>query len=529
MIINESNISPNIVPGNWWISSVSRNCSRRKRPNIVFILADDYGWNDSEFMGSDLYETDNIDKLASKSMIYTQGYSASSVSSPSRASIMTGLYTPRHGITNWIGEPSGTAWRGKSRFSKLLPADYKHELDENFTTIAEILKSDGYVTFMAGKWHLGTINTPGKHGFDVSIGYVQTGEKGGYFHPYHLNGLENGRTGEEIDERLGKETAEFIESQVKQGKPFFAYLSFYAVHAQIQCTEKLWNKYREKIEKHGLGNDYEGFDIDRTQPVRKYQDNPVYAGLIEHMDNGVGTVLDKIRELGIEDNTIIIFTSDNGGVSSGDNYSTSNSPLRGGKGRQWEDAIRVPLVIHIPGMTSSRICNTPVCGIDFFPTIAELTGIDELEGKLDGISLVPLLEGKKIDERSLFWHYPHYGNQGGEPSSIIREGDWKLIHYYETGKNELYNLSEDISETVDLAPANQEKVRSLRKKLDKWLVETGASMPEKDPEYSVGKDLDYREKTNAQLIKKLEKSRKEMLDIRWCPDRTWWGSHRTAD
>lgn len=500
-----------------------------KQPNILFILVDDYGWKDAGFMGSDLYETRNIDRLAGKSMIFTQGYSACSVSSPSRASIMTGLYTTRHGVTNWIGEPSGEAWRKRGRFTRMLPADYKRELGTEFTTIAEVLKSQGYSTFMAGKWHLGTDVTPEMQGFDTAVGYESTGKKGGYFYPYNLKGLETGQTGEELDERLGKETASFIESQVEKGKPFFAYLSFYAVHAQIQSNRALWEKYRNKIVNLGLSGE-EGFRIDRTLPVRQYQDNPVYAGLIEHMDNGVGIVLDKIRELGIEDNTIIIFTGDNGGVSSGDNYSTSNAPLRGGKGRQWEGGIRVPMIIHVPGMTSSRICETPVCGIDYFPTIAEMAGIEDMSGySVDGVSLMPLLKGDGLDERSLFWHYPHYGNQGGEPSSIIRKGNWKLIYYHESGNEELYNLDEDLGEQDNLISEYPEKAESMRAELDRWLKDTGARFPVEDPEYSEKAEKQYRDRTNARLMKSLEEKRKDMLSENWSPDDTWWGSEPTVD
>ena len=503
--------------------------AEEKTPNIVLILVDDYGWKDCGFMGSDLYETRNIDRLASESMVFSQGYSACSVSSPSRASIMTGLYTPRHGVTNWIGEPSGEAWRTRGRFSKMLPAGYRRELGEEFTTIAEVLKKEGYATFMAGKWHLGTRTTPDKQGFDECVGYDECGKRG-YFPPYNLIGLEDAEPGEELDERLGKETAKFIESQVKEGKPFFAYLPFYAVHAQIQCSESDWKKYRDKIVRLEIGKDEPGFKVDRKQPVRLHQDNPVYAGLIEHMDKGVGIVLDKIRELGIDDNTVILFTGDNGGSVSGDNYQTCNLPLRGGKGRQWEGGIRVPFVIHLPGMVSSKICTTPVCGIDFFPTIAELAGVKDIESyNVDGTSLVPLLKGEEIEERPLFWHYPHYGNQGGEPSSIIRKGDWKLIHYHESGNDELYNLAEDLGETTDLASEYPDKAAEMREELDRWLKDTGALFPVPDPEYSAEKEAGYLQGKNNRLMKSLEQERKAMLSEGWQPDETWWNSRKTID
>ena len=220
-------------------------------------------------------------------------------------------------------------------------------------------------------------------------------------------------------------------------------------------------------------------------PVRQVQDNPIYGGMIESMDNGVGIVLDKLKELGLDKNTVIIFTSDNGGVSSGDHYATSNLPFRGGKGRQWEGGIREPYYIKVPGMGNAETSNVPVIGTDFFPTVLELAGIDLLpEEHKDGVSLVPLLKGKNIAERNLFWHYPHYGNQGGEPSAIIRKGDWKLIRYYEDGRNELYNLAKDPSESTDRASENPRLVEILNRKLSEWLEETGAIIPKMDSRYS---------------------------------------------
>ncbi len=497
----------------------------KKKPNILVILADDYGWKDAGFMGSDIYETPNLDKLASRSVVFTNGYAACSVSSPSRGSLLTGLYPTNHGITTWIGDPCGEDWRAKGRHNRMLPADYRWELDPSFTTIPEVLKSYGYNTFMAGKWHLGDTVNPEDQGFDINVGGWGAGNpKGGYFSPYANPALEDGPTGENLSERLGEETAKFIEQNQDSGKPFFAYLSFYAVHGPIQTTEELWNKYRKKITDLGL-NEGAGLYEDRLMPVRNYQDNPVYAGLIEQMDHGLGIVLDKLSELGIDDNTVIIFTSDNGGVASGDNFATSNLPLRGGKGRQWEGGTRVPFIIHSPGIERSRICDTPVSGIDIFPTIIEM--IDAQSEPVDGISLVPILEGstsRELETRPLFWHYPHYGNQGGEPSSTIRKGDWKLIWYHEDGRYELYNLAEDIGEHQQMEDRYPRKVEELKSELQAWLKETNAKYPTQDPEWTAEIEQAYLKKAIPKALERQEEIRHAMLDPNWSPNASWWGS-----
>ena len=499
------------------------------RPNILVILADDYGWKDAGFMGSELYQTPNLDRLASGSMIFTDGYSACTVSSPSRASLLTGLYPTAHGITTWIGDPSGTDWRSKGRHNRMLPAEYRHELDTSFVTLPEVLKEYGYSTFMAGKWHLGDKVTPQMQGFDVNKGGWEPGSpKGGYFSPYCNPELEDGPVGENLSERLGRETAMFIQQQAEADRPFFAYLSFYAVHGPLQTTEDLWSKYRRKIDDLGF-KEGPAYKVDRLMPVRKYQDNPVYAGLVEQMDNGIGIVLNKIDELGIGDNTIIIFTSDNGGVASGDSHATSNLPLRGGKGRQWEGGIRVPYIIRTPQMQTARLCDVPVSGIDIFPTVLDYAGAEG--GEPEGLSLRPLLdrvpdEGSctALNERPLFWHYPHYGNQGGEPSSIVRKGDWKLIWYHEDGRYELYNLDEDIEEQNALQDKYPEIVNVLKEELHAWLESSDALMPEQDPIWTQEDEQKYLEKAIPQMMAKQEKVRVAMMDPSWQPNSSWWGS-----
>ena len=307
-----------------------------ERPNVIFILADDYGWNDLSCMGSKYYETPNLDRLAKHGVKFTNAYAACQVSSPSRASIMTGKYTPRHGITDWIGEKSGEAWRTMERHNKLLPADYTWNLPAEEYTLAECLRDNGYTTFIAGKWHLGEKGSwPEDHGFEINKGGWTNGSpKGGYFVPYQNPKLSDGPAGENLSMRLSNETVDFMREHKKRNKkkPFFAYLSFYAVHGPIQTTQENWNYFRNKAEKAGIKEN--GFVVDRTLPVRQTQDNPVYAGLIKQMDDAIGVVLDAVEEMGLDENTLIVFTSDNGGVTSGDAYSSSLLPLRGGKGRQ---------------------------------------------------------------------------------------------------------------------------------------------------------------------------------------------------
>jgi arylsulfatase A-like enzyme len=502
--------------------------AQKKPRNVLFILVHDYGWNDTSCGGSSYYDTPNIDRIARHGVMFTQGYAACQVSSPSRASIMTGKSPARHGITDWIGELSGEAWRKLGRCSKLLPAEYSHKMSLDEITLPKALKQHGYKTFIAGKWHLGGAgSTPEDHGFDINIGGYEAGSPmGGYFTPYNNPKLPDGPKGENLSMRLAKETVHFIENQTKTNKkqPFFAYLSFYAVHAPIQTTKENWQHYRNKADSMGIAE--KGFKIDRTLPARMKQDNPIYAGLIKQMDDAVGIVLNKIEELGLTENTLIIFTGDNGGVSSGDDYSTSCLPLRGGKGRQWEGGLRVPFIIQDPDIHQHGITtDIPAIGMDFYPTILDYAGIPLLPKQhIDGVSLIPVLEGKGLPQRAFYWHYPHYGNQGGEPSSIIRDGDWKLIHYYEDGRNELYNLKIDNTESEPLNAQYPDKVELLSKKLSVWLTEAGAKYPTPDPLYNPVKEAEYKEKQQTETLMRLEKERKLQLSPDFKPDSTWWGS-----
>lgn len=503
-----------------------------QKPNVILILVDDMGWNDLGCTGSPFYETPNIDRLASQGALFTSGYAPCQVSSPSRASILTGKTPARHGITNWIGERSGEEWRAMGRHSKLLPAEYAHVLSQDEVTLPKKLKQNGYVTFMAGKWHVGGEgSTPADHGFDINIGGFEAGSPpGGYFVPYKNPKLEDGPAGEELTMRLAEETASFIAGHIENdpGTPFFAYLSFYAVHGPVQTTEERWAYYRNKADGQGIHE--RGFEVDRTLPVRQYQDNPVYAGLVAQTDDAVGHVMSEIERLGVAGNTIVIFTSDNGGVSSGDDFSTSCLPLRGGKGRQWEGGLRVPLIIKYPGCDTPQVFGEPAIGMDLYPTVIDMAGIEPVPGQYcDGVSLKPLLDGGAIPERDLFWHYPHYGNQGGEPSSVIRSGDWKLIRYYEDGRDELYNLAVDGSESETLNAQYPEKVAELSGKLGEWLDGVGARYPEPDPLYDPVKEAEYKKRQRTVLLERLERSRLEQLTEGWRPNDDWWGSKVTID
>ncbi|HLR25441.1 MAG TPA: sulfatase-like hydrolase/transferase, partial [Fodinibius sp.] len=319
------------------------------KPNVLFIIADDFGAHDLSSMGSDYYETPNLDQLAAQSMVFTNGYTAARVCSPARASIMSGKTPARHGITDWIGAPAGTDWRAQGRHSKLLPPEYVHHLPHEYMVLPEAMKEAGYKTFFAGKWHLGDEGSyPQDHGFDINKGGYEAGGpySGGYFSPFNNPKMEDypEERGMSLPEKLAKETSSFIKAN--KDTSFFAYLSFYAVHAPIQSSREKWKKYRNKADSMGIAET--GFKMGHFLPIRQVQDNPIYAGLVEHMDDAVGAVLETLVREGLEENTIVIFTSDHGGVAAGDDYATSNRPLRGGKGYQYEGGLRVPYFIKLP-------------------------------------------------------------------------------------------------------------------------------------------------------------------------------------
>ncbi len=489
-------------------------------PNVVLILVDDLGLHDLSCEGSAYYQSPHIDRLATEGMRFTQGYATCCVCSPSRASIQLGQFPARHGITNWIGAASGMKW---NRDDRLLPAEYLHELPQAEVTLAEALRENGYETFFAGKWHLGGEGSlPTDHGYDINVGGLDKGSPpNGFFSPYKNPKLSDGPAGESLPWRLGQETANYI--RAPHQKPFFAMLSFYSVHAPVQTTQQLWAKYRDLAPVLAPGA--ERFKVDRTLPVRQVQDHPVYAGMIESMDEAVGQVIAAIDDQGLRDSTMVIFTSDNGGVSSGDAFATSNLPLRGGKGRQWEGGIREPFYIRYPKLGGGKSIDTPVTGADLYPTILDVCGLPlRPANHVDGQSLLPLIQGKTIDDRPLYWHYPHYDNQGGEPSSIIRSGNDKLIHYYEDGRNELYNLRDDPSEQHDLASEQPALANQLYEQLQSWLSSVPAKYPSPDPRFDADRTAQKWQRAHTQLKTTLERTHAAMLEPDWQPNPSWWGS-----
>ena len=511
---------------------MTRGHSAADRPNVVCVLADDLGWCDLGIEGSRFYESPHLDRLARAGMRFTQGYAACQVCSPSRASILTGKYPPRHGVTDWIGAPAGAAWRELGRHSKLLPPEYEHSLRADEISFAEVFRKAGYRTFFAGKWHLGDTGAdPEEFGFEINKGGWKMGSPmGGYFAPWDNPKLEPGPDGESLPLRLGRETVQFISDHRDQ--PFLAYLSFYSVHGPIQTSRERWARFRAKAA--ALEAPRRRFRFDRNLPVRQVEDCPVYAGMIAAMDEAVGLVLGALDRFGLADNTIVCFTSDNGGASSGDSYSASMLPLRGGKGRQWEGGIREPLYVRFPGVVEPvTTCEVPVSGIDFYPTLLELAGLDmPPEQVIDGRSLVPLLRGRHdpaISDRDLFWHYPHYGNQGGDPSSIIRRGPWKLIHYHEDGRNELYNLEADPGERHDVLSDRRATAHDLWLRLQRWLDEVDAKFPVPDPRYDAAYEQARLHQLEHELMPALEAQHAAYLDPEWQPNADWWGSQVTAD
>lgn len=499
-----------------------------KKPNVVFILADDLGAHDLSYSGSQYYETPNIDAIAREGVEFTQGYAAAQVCSPSRASVMTGQYTAHHGVTDWIGAATGEKW-GDYYNTKVMPPEYVHQLADEDITMAEAFEEHGYKTFFAGKWHLGDEpSSPENNGFEINKGGWEVGSpKGGYFAPWDNPKLDYKHKGENLTKRLALETADFISNHKDQ--PFFAFLSFYAVHGPIETTEAKWNKYRNKAEAQGIPES--GFEMEARLPIRTVQDNPVYAGLVESMDDAVGVVLERLKELGLDDNTIIVFTSDNGGVASGDAFSTTNVPLRGGKGYQWEGGIREPYLIKAPMLENApKSVDYPVSGIDLYPTLLDLVGLEKNSKQvIDGVSLVPLLEGKSLSERPLFWHYPHYGNQGGDPVSIIRRGNYKLIHYWEDGHDELYHLKEDIGEKNNIIKEKAEIARSLRSELDTYLTSVDAKTPQPYLKYDQDMAAEQQKSRKTEMLPRLEKQRKDFLNKDFKPNEDWYNSSLTKD
>ena len=467
--------------------ATAQEAAKDVRPNILFILVDDLGWMDIGANNPDcFYDTPGIDQLAARSLRFTSGYAACPVCSPTRASILTGRYPQRVGITDYINPAGGNQPERWRRNTRLLPAPYRDRLGLEELTLAETLKRAGYATFFAGKWHLGPQGWwPEDQGFDVNKGGIERGGPYGgkkYFSPYGNPRLEDGPEGEHLPARLADETVRFIEAH--RDEPFFAYLSFYSVHTPLMARADLKQKYEKRAK--ALPPDRERWGREGERKVRLLQDHAVYAGMVEAMDQAVGRVLRKLEELGLEEHTAVFFTSDNGGLSTSEGHPTSNFPLRAGKGWLYEGGIREPLLVRWPGVTKAgATCSKAVISTDFYPTILEIAGL-EMQGdpRLDGTSLVPLLRGgERLTREALYWHYPHYGNQGGAPGGAVRAGRWKLIEWYEGDRAELYDLESDLGEKHDLAASHPEKVKELREKLAAWRREVGARMPSANPAF----------------------------------------------
>ena len=471
------------------LASLVAAISLASPPNVVFFLADDLGWRDLGCYGSQFYETPNIDRLAKSGSRFTQAYAACPVCSPTRASIMTGKYPVRLRVTDYISPSGSNQPEQWNRNTMLLPSAYSDHMPLEEVTVAEAFKESGYATFFAGKWHMGSEGYwPQDQGFDHNKGgWEHGGPWGGdsYFSPYGNPNLVDGSKGEYLPLRLARETNRFIAEH--RDEPFFAYLSFYSVHTPLMTTEELEQKYAAKAAKFSFAGPrflQEGF-----REARQVQDHAVYGGMVEALDTAVGMVLDALEENGLASKTIVVLMSDNGGLSTSEGSPTANLPLRGGKGWMYEGGIREPMIIRAPGVSKSgSTIEAPVTSVDFYPTLLELAGLRKRpEQHVDGTSMVPLLRGERLRRPPLYWHYPHYGNQGGAPSAAIRAGDWKLIKWYEDSTIEVYNLANDPGERYNLAGLLAGRVKSFEKRLDAWLADVDANMPTPNPKYDPDK------------------------------------------
>ena len=451
------------------------------RPNFVFFLIDDMGWKDLSCYGSGFHETPNIDRLAAEGMRFTNAYASCPVCSPTRASIMTGKYPARLGITQWIGGANA-------------PTPYRHYLPLEEVTIAEALKDAGYATGFVGKWHLSTRGDdrqdyyPDRQGFDVNIGGDWSGAPPTYFWPYSKGNrsLETmppgGQEGEYLTDRLTDESLAFIEANKDQ--PFLVYLSHYAVHTPLESKKAITAKYEAKADELPEPEGPRFETVYGKYKTRQVQDHPVFAGMVQSVDESIGRVLDKIKSLGLEKNTVVIFTSDNGGLSTSEGHPTCNLPLRAGKGWLYEGGVREPMIVKWPGVVEpGSECHAPVTSTDFYPTMLEMAGLPSRPDQhVDGVSLVPLLKATGEPEReAIFWHYPHYHGSGSRPSGAVRAGDYKLIEWYEDGRVELYDLRNDLGEQHDLAALMPEESDQLRGMLHAWRAAVDAQMPEGPP------------------------------------------------
>ncbi|MEM9158325.1 MAG: sulfatase [Verrucomicrobiota bacterium] len=444
------------------------------RPNILFILADDLGWKDLGHLGSDYYETPHLDRFATQSMRFTQAYAAAANCGPSRACLMSGLNTPRHGVYT-----VNNSDRGKAATRRITPIANTVDLAPKFKTLGGVLSENGYQTITIGKWHLG--EDPTQQGFHENIaGHRRGSPNKSHFSPYNLETLSNGPDGEYLADRLTQEAIDFLDRR-DESKPFFLYLPHYAVHTPIQAPEDLTQKYLKKGERSG-------------------QRNAKYAAMVENLDTNVGLILDHLESKALSKNTIVIFTSDNGGIRS----ISTQAPLRAGKGSYYEGGIRVPMAIRWPGkIKANTITDMPTTNLDFYPTLLELAGIEYDRNPFDGDSIASqLLNQKALSERPFIWHFPIYlqayrpnDDDGRDPlfrtrpGSVIRRGKWKLHLYYEDNAFELYDLQADIGERNNLAESKPEIVSRLHKELVNWIASTEAPVPSlPNPQYDAAEE-----------------------------------------
>ncbi len=445
-----------------------------KQPNVVLMVIDDLGQRDLGCYGSTFYKTPNIDKMAKDGLRFTDFYASCPVCSPTRASILTGRYPQRMNITDWI------PGRKDMPDQRLKQPKISNELPLEEVTIAEALKKRGYVTALIGKWHLGGKGfEPTQQGFDVNIGGDETGTPRSYFAPFEnkngkMPGLEKAEEGEYLTDRLAAEAEKFIEKN--KNNKFFLYLPHYAVHTPLKAKQAIIDKYK-------------------VTPKAGSQSNPVYAAMVESTDEAVGRVLKKLDDLKLSDNTFVIFTSDNGGLATtegGPTGATFNAPLREGKGFLYEGGVRVACIMKWPGTIKAGTTTSEVaCSIDFFDTILDATNhglkeqLDVPGGKRDGWSLVPIFHGEKMKDRAIYWHYPHYANQGSRPGGAVRYKEFKYVEHYEDGRRELFNLKNDLSESRNLIgdPAVTAVPDALEQELAKWRKAVGAKMPMRNPDY----------------------------------------------
>ncbi|MFW6156999.1 MAG: sulfatase, partial [Armatimonadota bacterium] len=431
-------------------------------------------------------ETPNIDRLATQGMKFTNAYASCPVCSPTRASVQTGRYPARVGVTNYL--------TGRAR-GRVVEPEYIDHMPLEEHTIAQALGDVGYQTWHVGKWHLGADEQywPHNRGYDVNVAGCRMGmPSDGYFSPWNIPTLENGPEGEYLTDRLTDEAINLVETAGDQ--PFFLNMCYYTVHVPIQGRADHVERFREKaasLKLDQIDPFVEGDHFpcehkrDRRLQRRQLQSDPEYAAMVWSMDENIGRLLQAVEDAGQADNTVVFFTSDNGGLATAEGAPTCNFPLHEGKGWMYEGGTREPLIVHWPGVTEpgSR-CSEPVTTPDFYPTMLEMAGADPIpEQHVDGVSLAPLLEGGELDREAIYWHYPHYGNQGGTPGSSVRSGDWKLIEFFEDGHLELYNLREDMSETVNLADARPDIAEGMLRMLQAWRAEIGADLPTPNPEW----------------------------------------------